>query len=381
MTVVIDCGHLQVLRGKFRADSKSNIERRGEMSLGKAVMQTKRLKIYEVADGVYAAITPNRGWGWVDAGFITRGKGLVWDTMYDLPHAHELLKAFQELSGLSKPEYVVISHADGDHIFGNQLFKDSTIIMHEKADQQLRRGTTLTLYDTLSSADPDNKKLPAFVQYYANEFRGLDFRGIELHGADVVLPEGADLTLYLEGMRCEILNVAPGHSTGDLLLWLPQERIVFTGDIVFSDGGIVAHSEEGMKLWAVALDKIIELNPRVIVPGHGGLCDVEYVKKLRGYFDFVLKEFDKHYEQGKDPVEITKEIDITEYANWLQPERLSTVIEALAAGRDPSIKVPSASDPVALNESIERLLKVKAFYEEKYKDIIKPWDPMSSWVE
>jgi glyoxylase-like metal-dependent hydrolase (beta-lactamase superfamily II) len=253
--------------------------------------------------------------------------------------------------------------------------------MHKKADMQLRRETSLKLYDLLGSADPDDEKLPTFVRYYANEFRGLDFRGIELHGADIVIDDDSDAAVLLEGMRCDILNVAPAHSTGDILLWLPKERIIFTGDIVFSDGGIVAHSEEGMKLWAKALDKILDLNPAVIVPGHGGLCDVEYLKKLRGYFDFVLSEFDRLYEDGKNPLEISKEIDITEYVNWLQPERLSTVIEALCAGRDPRLVVPGPDNPAALNESIERLAKLKTFYEEKYKDIMKPWDPMSSWEE
>jgi hypothetical protein len=171
-------------------------------------------------------------------------------------------------------------------------------------------------------------------------------------------------TIYLEGMRCEILNVAPAHSEGDLLLWLPKERLVFTGDIVFSDGGIVAWSEEGMKLWSVALDKILELNPRVIVPGHGGLCDVEYLRQFRGYFDHVLNEFDKHFEKGKDPLEIAKQIDVAQYINWLQPERLSTVIEALCAGRDPDFKLPSPDTPASVEERIGRLLALTEFYAE-----------------
>jgi glyoxylase-like metal-dependent hydrolase (beta-lactamase superfamily II) len=174
-------------------------------------------------------------------------------------------------------------------------------------------------------------------------------------------------------MQVRILSVAPAHSDSDLLLWLPEERVIFCGDVVFSGGGVVAYSEVGMRLWAKALDRIIELNPRIIVPGHGGLCDVEHIKELRHYFDDVLDGFDKYYDPDLDSLEIAKKIDVAKYINWLQPERLVTIINALWRGKK---GLPQSAD---IENTIPKLTKLREFYSEKYRDIIKPWDPMCSW--
>lgn len=254
--------------------------------------------------------------------------------------------------------------------------------MHERANMQIRQVPILPFYDSIVAATySPNEKVEPFIRFYADEFAGLDFRGIELHGADLVLREGSDAVIDLEGMRCEILNMAPAHSMGDLVLWLPQERVVYCGDIVFGDGGIVAKSEDGMRRWAAALDKIVALDPAVVVPGHGPLCGVDFVKKLRGYFDFVLDEFEKNYEEDLDPLEIAKKLDIEEYINWLQPERLVTIIEALCTGRGKRVWMPSLGDVELFNDSIARMKALREFYEEKYRGILKPWDPMSSWIE
>jgi len=335
------------------------------------VIQTKRLKIYEVAEDVFACITPNKGYGWVDAGFITRGKGLFYDTFFDLPHAREMLAAYQELSGREYPGFVVNSHYNADHIFGNQLFPDSTVIMHKNVLIE-KKVEPISMFTDIQYADK-NPNAPAYLKYFHNEFKGIDFRGIEWHEPDILVDSSFEV--LLDGMKAQVLCVAPSHSDSDLLLWLPDERVIFCADVVFSSGGIVAYSEKGMRLWAKAMDTIIDLNPRVIVPGHGGLCDVEHIKELRQYFYDVLDGFEKYYDPDLDSLEIAKKIDITKYVNWLQPERLVTIINALWRGKK---GLPQSAD---MENTIPKLEKLREFYKEKYKGIMKPWDPMSSWKD
>ena len=335
-------------------------------------LETRRLKIFEVAEDVFACVTPNKGWGWVNGGFITRGKGLIYDTMFDLPTCKEMLQAFRQLSGLEYPEYVVISHPDGDHVYGNQLFDRSVLVMHEKTHEMILNADIKCFQQFQIDFDTFDQQ-PEAIQYYAKEFRGLDFRGIERHGGDLLLSQGANATILLDGMRCEIINVAPAHSEGDILLWLPTEKVVFTGDIVFGDGGVVSHSQEGMQLWAAALDKIISLNPKVVVSGHGSVADLAYVKKLRQYFDDMITRFDAAYSDELTALEIAKKIDVTEYINWLQPERLMTVVESLTAGRRGAQKPP-------LFETISKINLLREHYQTAYRDMIRPWDPMSAWT-
>lgn len=101
------------------------------MKYGRTVTGT-RIKFYEVAKNVYAAISPNKGLCRANAGFINKGKGLVYDTFFDLPHARELRHFCVDTSG-HEPGYVVNSYYNCDHTWGNQVFSGSTLIMHKNA--------------------------------------------------------------------------------------------------------------------------------------------------------------------------------------------------------------------------------------------------------
>jgi glyoxylase-like metal-dependent hydrolase (beta-lactamase superfamily II) len=338
------------------------------------VFQTKRLKVFEVAENVFAAITPNKGFGWANAGFIARGKGLVYDTFYDLPHCHEMLDVYKQVTGESRPGFVVNSHYNADHIFGNRLFRDSTIIMHKKAlEERLHEPISMFRDFMKHGADPDAS---AFDRFMRDESHGilatLDFRGVEWVEPDILVESSVEIRL--EGLVAQALCVAPAHSESDLLLWLPEERVVFCGDVVFSGGGIVAYSEKGMRLWSAALDKIIELNPKVVVPGHGALCGADHVKEIKRYFTDVLDGFEKYYDPDITPLELAKKIDVGDYVNWLQPERLYTIINALCNGRRGLPQVPDWGD------AIPKMEELSEYHNKKYKNIKEPWDPMSSWL-
>ena len=274
---------------------------------GKVYTKTKRLKVYEVAEDVYACITPNRSWGSVCNGFITRGKGMVYDTFYDLPHAKEMLGVYAGITGNTTPGYVVNSHYNGDHIYGNQLFPNSAIIMHETLLEEAK-DEPISVVEGIYAARNDPNANPV-LRYYAKCMTGLDFRGIRWQPPDILIDKDTKkMTVLLDGMKCEILNIAPAHSGSDLLLWLPEERVVFTGDMVFEKGGVWAWSSAGLANWAKGLQFIADLNPRVVVPGHGGLCGVEEVLELKGYFENIMAQIDSLYTDDIDPLELAKKL-------------------------------------------------------------------------
>ncbi|UZM97743.1 hypothetical protein OL548_22205 [Lysinibacillus sp. MHQ-1] len=104
--------------------------------------------------------------------------------------------------------------------------------------------------------------------------------------------------------------------------------MLFAGDVVFN--GCTAYSEEGTLNWIKVLDRIIDdIQPEIVVPGHGAICGVDFVKEQRDYLLNVISEFNKHYNDEIDSLSLTKEIDISRFLHWIQPERLYVTVDIL----------------------------------------------------
>jgi cyclase len=127
-------------------------------------------------------------------------------------------------------------------------------------------------------------------------------------------------------MPVELLYVGPAHTIGDVIVHLPRERVVFTGDILFRLCTPIGW-EGTYAQWIAALDQIIALAPEVVVPGHGPLCGVEGPRELREYLVYVRAESQRHFDAGRTPLEAAKRIDLGPYAGWTEPERLFFNVE------------------------------------------------------
>jgi glyoxylase-like metal-dependent hydrolase (beta-lactamase superfamily II) len=123
--------------------------------------------------------------------------------------------------------------------------------------------------------------------------------GFELADApDVAVT--ADTTLVLGGRRLVLLHPSrPAHTSGDLALWLPDERVLFAGDLLVEDGVtmVVDGSSAGL---LVALDRLAALQPRVVVPGHGKLSErpAELIRLTRSYLEDLRSSMREAAEQG-----------------------------------------------------------------------------------
>src|SRR5690606_31948709 len=99
------------------------------------------------------------------------------------------------------------------------------------------------------------------------------------------------------GREVRLIQVGPAHTAGDTIVHVPDARVLYAGDILFVGGTPIAWAGP-IERWVAALDRILDMDVRVIVPGHGPISGKEEVRAMRDYLTFVEREARKRYEDG-----------------------------------------------------------------------------------
>jgi glyoxylase-like metal-dependent hydrolase (beta-lactamase superfamily II) len=277
------------------------------------------MELREIARGVYACLQPDRGLGTSNSGLVERGGGLVIDTFWDLPHTRHLIETYARVWA-APARRVVNTHHNGDHCWGNQLFAGAEIIGHRMCAAAFGRERPefmQALRDGATSEDPLRRT-------FARLLADWDFAGIELVPPTTLVDDR--LVLDLDGTAVELRWVGPAHTAGDLILHLPAERVVFTGDVLFRLCTPIGW-EGTFARWIAALDEIVALEPAVVVPGHGPLCGVEGPREMQSYLRYVRAEAACGFEAGLSPLATARRIDLGPYAGWTEPERIVFQVE------------------------------------------------------
>ncbi len=278
------------------------------------------MELARLAPHVYACLQEDRGLGCSNSGFVDRAGGLVVDTFWDLPHTRELIATYARVT----PEpvrRVVNTHHNGDHCWGNQLFTDAEIIGHRACAAAFGKDAAPGMLQGMKALAASND--PALATFAAG-LEPWDFSGIELTPPTTLVDDR--LALDLDGVRVELIYVGPAHTAGDVLVHLPRERIVFTGDILFHRCTPIGW-EGTYANWIAALDRVIALAPDVVVPGHGQLCGVDGPREMKAYLEYVRDESRRFFGDGLTALEAAKRLDVGPYATWTEPERLLFNVE------------------------------------------------------
>jgi glyoxylase-like metal-dependent hydrolase (beta-lactamase superfamily II) len=211
---------------------------------------------------------------------------------------------------------LVNTHANGDHCYGNQLLAGARIIASEQTAAEMPELPPAAMQALIEQA-PQMGELGAF---FLDCFGSFDFRGVEL-----ALPSETfkgELTLRVGGRELELLEVGPAHTRGDTLIHDPAERVLFTGDILFS--GIHPITWAGpVSNWIAACERILALDPAVIVPGHGPLADPGAISELKAHFEYLYEQTRARYAEGMTVLEAARSISLDRWADWGEPERLA----------------------------------------------------------
>jgi len=277
------------------------------------------MELRQLAPRVFACLQEERGLGTSNSGLVNAGGGLVVDTFWDLPHTRDMIAQYARV-WRAPARRVVNTHHNGDHAWGNQLFPDAELIGHRRCAEAFGRERPEMMQMLRNQAGSDSPVLRALAAKLAD----WDFTGVMPTPPTTLIDDRLDLDL--DGIRVELRWVGPAHTAGDVIAWLPKERIVFTGDVLFRlctpigwDGTF-----DG---WIAALDAIVALDPKVVVPGHGPLCGVEGPREMREYLAYVRAECGKLFAAGVPAIEAAKKIDLGPYAAWTEPERIVFQVE------------------------------------------------------
>jgi glyoxylase-like metal-dependent hydrolase (beta-lactamase superfamily II) len=293
-------------------------------------LSAAHLNLQQVGDNCFAAVNERNRVCDANSGFINRGGGVVIDTQCDLYHARRMVELFSRVWDCA-PRRVINTHEDGDHVWGNQLFEGAEIIAHRTVPDRMKHvADPKESQKLLHSVDRLLSRLllrtinPGALAIARQLRQDYDFDGIELVSPTTLFDER--YVLDLDGTEVHLIYVGPCHQVGDTIVYLPRERVVFAGDVIFRQCTPMGWAGTYEK-WFKSLDLIISLDPEVIVPGHGPVCGIEGAMEMKAYLEYVHEESQQCLERGLTALEASKRIDFGPYGEWHGPARLYMNVE------------------------------------------------------
>jgi glyoxylase-like metal-dependent hydrolase (beta-lactamase superfamily II) len=282
----------------------------------------------KVADGVYYATAS----GTMTVGanspiIVTDSEAIVIDSEITPAAARALIADLKAVT--DKPvKYVIDSHYHYDHAFGNQVFgPDVQIIGHENTRKRLL-GNTMEQYTYLSSVEPVPARVAALRERIAKETDPQQKALLERQVANSlayleqvkeikVTPPGVTLdrrmTLYRGGREIRLMYFGRGHTDTDLVVYLPKEKIVCTGDLMES---VISYMGDAFATdWPATLDRLMELDFDTVMPGHGVVFKgKQRIQEFQRYVREVLKQAADLKQAGVTADAAAQRIDMTAFA-------------------------------------------------------------------
>ncbi len=280
--------------------------------------------LHSLGGGLYAYLLPDGSWGWNNAGLLVDGEdSLLIDTLFDLELTREMLSAMAAAEDAAKAiRKVVITHGNGDHFYGIELLKGAEIICTKACAEEMTR-TPPQMLAQLKAAAPGMGELGAFFLQCFGPFK---FEGI-----DPVPPtrtfEGR-LDIKVGRKEVQLIQVGPAHTEGDMLVYIPENRVLFAGDILFIGGTPIMWAGPASN-WIKACDMILEMDLDAIVPGHGPVTDKKGVAAMKGYWEYLYAEARKRFDAGMSPEQAVSDIDMGRYSSWSDGERIVVNVQTL----------------------------------------------------
>lgn len=244
-----------------------------------------------IAENVYSYVgignaSPSNSFA-ANAGIVIGRDGiLVVDTLISAKEGQRFLADIRKVS--DKPiKYVVNTHTHLDHAFGNCVFEKlgASVISHEADRKYLDKAGEGTL-----------KNASAF---------GLTPEAMA--GTEIAYPKvtfSDRLSVDLGGETVELIRTAPSHTAGSLIVYLPAKKLLFSGDILFTDFHPFL-ADGDIAGWTKTIDGMLAMDVEKIIPGHGPLSTKKDLREMKEYlvlFDAKARELAADGSQDADGI-------------------------------------------------------------------------------
>jgi glyoxylase-like metal-dependent hydrolase (beta-lactamase superfamily II) len=238
------------------------------------------------------------------------------------PRNAEKVLAFATEYAKGRRLYLTTTHFHPEHAFGAQVFADATFLLNQAQAEDL------------------SVKGPGYLEMFAGLGAAVahELRGVELAKPDVVYEQRFDLDLG--GRVVELRATGRAHSKGDQVVRVPDEDVLFTGDLV--EAGQFAifpwfppHDRDvsGVR-WIEVVRRLAERRPRVVVPGHGDVGDTRLLTDVRDYLELLRDETWRRRDSAMSEETIVEEITammIGRCPDWVGTEWLEKGVGCLCA--------------------------------------------------
>jgi len=255
--------------------------------------------VVKLNDRVYALLGPlelptrfNQGY-MVNSTAIIGDKGVILiDSGFSDEIGLHLKKAVAKIT--SKPvTHVINTHHHGDHVLGNSAFKGATIISSMLCKKQMEETAPewIALLEAATQRKFPNTKAALPVVTY---------------------PTDTKTERVINGVRLLLWVPKGSHTSGDMMVYLPDEQVLVSGDILVHH--ITPNLQDGfIKQWVETLSQVVALNPKTIVPGHGALMSSGDAVAMHERIAAFYKGVESGYKKGFSDSEIRKSLDLKEW--------------------------------------------------------------------
>ncbi len=257
--------------------------------IGKCSEPADNFTVTNVSENVYSIVSPsiglptpeNKGWN-SNVHFIVTGKGvLLFDTGSSELIGNKIKSTIKSITN-QPVRWVINSHSHADHWLGNAAFADAEIIASNQA------------FETMKKYGKDD------VAFYAKVTNGT-IGSTKLKYPNLLLHEPQKRTFG--GQEVEFIFADDGHSEGDVLMWLPEQKIIFGGDVLSSDWMPIITNYSNLSNLINTLQTVAKLNPSIVLTGHGNVTTVESILRDANLLSSAWEQVKLYYEKGLTPTE------------------------------------------------------------------------------
>ncbi|OFY66289.1 MAG: hypothetical protein A2Y71_15355 [Bacteroidetes bacterium RBG_13_42_15] len=287
--------------------------------------------LIKLREGVYACIHKSGGTAICNSGIVDNGEStIIFDTFLSPDAAEELLEAVRYLK-LSPVKYVINSHYHNDHVRGNQSFSPEVKIISTKrtaelieqeepkaiAAEKTYAKSQYNYFDSLKKAFKGDTSLREYQEFkmmkpYFEEL-SKSHEKIKTRLPDITFVN--EISLNGTAKKVSLIEKGKGHSESDMIMYLPDDGILFSGDLVFNKnhpylGDGYPHD------WEIKLDEMESLDIKIVVPGHGDPGGKEIISTMKNYIESIESIVAELKNEGKGLEDIKKVQMPERYKDW-----------------------------------------------------------------